>query len=206
MLMVVPPSRNKVTRAEFNVALTLVALSQRNMDVSIENVVAHKADLPPLALPGLDSVNFKTNNEVPPSPSRIHKSGGSTIDTADPWRSSLQTAINASEAHRELPSAAPTAAIGSTVPDTPTREDDLGWIMNSETINVTLQTEKEGFILKHTVYVVESPSRSSKVSRRYSDFWWLMETFHKKYPFRLLPSVPPKRLGGESMPWYVDNA
>lgn len=37
-----------------------------------------------------------------------------------------------------------------------------------------------------------------KVVRRYSDFYWLLESLQKKYPFRLLPILPPKRLSGMS--------
>lgn len=32
------------------------------------------------------------------------------------------------------------------------------------------------------------------VQRRYSDFTWLLSCLTKRYPFRLLPSLPPKRV------------
>ena len=33
--------------------------------------------------------------------------------------------------------------------------------------------------------------------RRYSDFVWLLDCLHKRYPFRILPLLPPKRVAGE---------
>ena len=36
------------------------------------------------------------------------------------------------------------------------------------------------------------------VSRRYSDFVWLLDCLVKRYPFRLLPSLPPKRVGPDA--------
>ena len=55
--------------------------------------------------------------------------------------------------------------------------------------------EKEGmFLFQHRNYEVGSIRRNSKVIRRYSDFVWLLECLHKRYPFRQLPLLPPKRM------------
>ncbi|KFY76117.1 hypothetical protein V499_04047 [Pseudogymnoascus sp. VKM F-103] len=65
-----------------------------------------------------------------------------------------------------------------------------------ENILVTLLPEKEGvFLFQHHNYQVHSPRRGSKVVRRYSDFVWLLDCLHKRYPFRRLPLLPPKRVG-----------
>jgi len=70
---------------------------------------------------------------------------------------------------------------------------------NEEYISVTLMPEKEGmFFFQHHNYEVSSPRRGSKVIRRYSDFVWLLDCLHKRYPFRALPLLPPKRVAGES--------
>lgn len=80
--------------------------------------------------------------------------------------------------------------------------------------------EKEGLVFKHTNYLIshtlkfsseyfipsDSNSKSTgqeqrnktnnnetKVIRRYSDFAWLVEALWKKYPFRLIPELPPKK-------------
>ncbi|KAI1134882.1 hypothetical protein F5Y05DRAFT_406271 [Hypoxylon sp. FL0543] len=67
--------------------------------------------------------------------------------------------------------------------------------MVEETIVVTLMPEKEGvFLFQHHNYEVTSSRRGSKVIRRYSDFVWLLDCLHKRYPFRALPLLPPKRV------------
>ncbi|RYP92146.1 hypothetical protein DL770_001727 [Monosporascus sp. CRB-9-2] len=64
-----------------------------------------------------------------------------------------------------------------------------------ENITVTLMPEKEGmFLFQHHNYEVTSARRASKVIRRYSDFVWLLDCLHKRYPFRALPLLPPKRV------------
>lgn len=66
-----------------------------------------------------------------------------------------------------------------------------------ENITVTLLPEKEGvFMFQHRNYEVKSARRSSSVVRRYSDFVWLLDCLHKRYPFRQLPLLPPKRVAG----------
>lgn len=66
-----------------------------------------------------------------------------------------------------------------------------------ETIVVSLMPEKEGlFFFQHHNYEVSNARRGSKVIRRYSDFVWLLDCLHKRYPFRALPLLPPKRVAG----------
>lgn len=67
-----------------------------------------------------------------------------------------------------------------------------------ENIIVTLLPDKEGvFMFQHHNYQVASSRRGSKVVRRYSDFVWLLDCLQKRYPFRQLPLLPPKRVGGK---------
>jgi len=62
-------------------------------------------------------------------------------------------------------------------------------------VTVGLLDEKEGmFMFQHRNYEVASVRRNSKVIRRYSDFVWLLDCLHKRYPFRQLPLLPPKRV------------
>ncbi|CAI6341226.1 unnamed protein product [Periconia digitata] len=64
-----------------------------------------------------------------------------------------------------------------------------------ENITITTIAEKEGvFLFQHRNYEVASTRRNSKVVRRYSDFVWLLDCLHKRYPFRQLPLLPPKRV------------
>ena len=76
--------------------------------------------------------------------------------------------------------------------------------------------EKEGLVFKHINYLIShtikyseeyvqndsnnnnnnnssSNNGETKVIRRYSDFAWLVEVLWKKYPFRLIPELPPKK-------------
>ena len=66
---------------------------------------------------------------------------------------------------------------------------------NEEVVTVTLLPEKEGmFLFQHRNYEVKSARRGSAVVRRYSDFVWLLDCLHKRYPFRQLPLLPPKTI------------
>lgn len=67
---------------------------------------------------------------------------------------------------------------------------------------MNLLDEKEGmFLFQHRNYEVASARKNSKVIRRYSDFVWLLDCLHKRYPFRQLPLLPPKRVASEYMLW-----
>lgn len=65
----------------------------------------------------------------------------------------------------------------------------------SEVVTITMLPDKEGmFMFQHRNYEVKSVRRGSTVVRRYSDFVWLLDCLHKRYPFRRLPLLPPKRV------------
>jgi sorting nexin-8 len=67
-----------------------------------------------------------------------------------------------------------------------------------EVITITSISEKEGMMFfQHRNYEVTSARRNSKVIRRYSDFVWLLDCLHKRYPFRQLPLLPPKRVASK---------
>ncbi|ANB14969.1 Mvp1p [Sugiyamaella lignohabitans] len=75
---------------------------------------------------------------------------------------------------------------------------------SKDTITITLAPEREGiFMFRHVVYNLEgtinyseysNTPKTFKVVRRYSNFLWLQDCLVKKYPFRLLAVLPPKRL------------
>jgi sorting nexin-8 len=70
-----------------------------------------------------------------------------------------------------------------------------------ETITITTIQEMEGtMFFQHRNYQVASARRNTKVIRRYSDFVWLLDCLHKRYPFRQLPLLPPKRVASEYHP------
>ncbi|CAD6886576.1 unnamed protein product [Tilletia controversa] len=78
----------------------------------------------------------------------------------------------------------------------------------SESTNVVVQ-----LFTQHNTYIISTPpsglvgladsaivqhhtdaGRQIEVERRYSDFTWLADILIKRYPFRCLPSLPPKRV------------
>ncbi|KAK5059815.1 hypothetical protein LTR84_009698 [Exophiala bonariae] len=64
-----------------------------------------------------------------------------------------------------------------------------------ESVIVSMLPEKEGmFLFQHHNYEVKTIRRGSSVVRRYSDFVWLLDCLQKRYPFRRLPLLPPKRV------------
>lgn len=66
-----------------------------------------------------------------------------------------------------------------------------------EIITINMLPEKEGmFFFQHRNYEVKSSRRGSSVIRRYSDFVWLVDCLQKRYPFRQIPLLPPKRVAG----------
>lgn len=68
-----------------------------------------------------------------------------------------------------------------------------------EFVTINLLNEKEGvFMFQHRNYEVKSTRRGSTVVRRYSDFVWLLDCLQKRFPFRQLPLLPPKRVSGMS--------
>jgi sorting nexin-8 len=58
-------------------------------------------------------------------------------------------------------------------------------------------------MFQHRNYEVASSRRTTKVIRRYSDFVWLLDCLHKRYPFRQLPLLPPKRVGSKYPPHSI---
>ncbi|KAK9236420.1 hypothetical protein V1525DRAFT_420427 [Lipomyces kononenkoae] len=71
-------------------------------------------------------------------------------------------------------------------------------------IRVSIIPEKEGvFMFRHVNYLLEGAAVPGadgtiarggyRVVRRYSDFVWLLNCLLKRFPFRILPLLPPKR-------------
>ncbi|KAG0230323.1 hypothetical protein B0O80DRAFT_441321 [Mortierella sp. GBAus27b] len=201
MNMVFAPTRSRITKSECSVALALVAMAQKNMELTIENLKAHRRDLPVPSLPGLENIDFGSSREnsgvysTSTIPKRHPINVGSSM--SDPWRNST---------YKGNGYPPPTAFIAS--PQLPTSESNASidpkailqeiphWFLNLDTIRISFAPKREGmFLFKHVNYIVESKSRQTTVIRRYSDFWWLLETLGKRFPYRILPNLPPKRLG-----------
>jgi len=94
-------------------------------------------------------------------------------------------------------------------PSPPTRSFGGGRVSGAgveENVVITLLPEKEGmFMFQHHNYQVSSARRNSKVVRRYSDFVWLLDCLQKRFPFRQIPLLPPKRVGVNGNHLAADN-
>ncbi|XP_076460047.1 sorting nexin-8-like [Babylonia areolata] len=65
-----------------------------------------------------------------------------------------------------------------------------------DNIKVELVPEKKGLILKHVEYEVTSQRFKTTVLRRYNDFVALYEMIVMRFPYRILPKLPPKKMLG----------
>ncbi|KAI9266067.1 hypothetical protein BY458DRAFT_556454 [Sporodiniella umbellata] len=169
---VVPAGAMYVTRNEFNTALALVGCAQKNMNVSLVTVYQHRNDLPIPLLPNLELVSMK---QARPKQSNYDD---------DPWQPSPGYSEESSKkkANGKKPA----------VHDKKSSE----WFSDLDQVSVTI-AEKEGFLFPHINYWVQSSQRQKSVRRRFSDFYWFWETLMKRYPFRLVPSLPPKKFSGK---------
>ncbi|CAJ0748088.1 12150_t:CDS:10 [Entrophospora sp. SA101] len=202
-----PVNSTRLNRGEFNVALALVALAQKNMDVSIDNLIERKHDLPEPILTNMESINFNRNlsfSTITSRPSSIP-----VLQDDDPW--AISSATNGIDIITSSPSTSAAIGIsGETMTSTfspiisntiisrfPSDSNGASTILPN--INRTLildDRESHWFLDAGIIKVKFAPEHEeSKVIRRYSDFWWLMECLVKRYPFRILPALPPKKIG-----------
>ncbi|CAG8594286.1 6103_t:CDS:10 [Acaulospora morrowiae] len=209
ILNLAAPANNdstRVNRGEFNVALALVALAQKNMDVSIETLIERKQDLPEPILTNLESINFNRNLSF----STISRPPPITaLQADDPWATPSTNGEHTSSSFTAEPISEfspPTRVIAPPVTRTLLREEDFQWFLDMDVITVKFAPEREGFLFKHVNYIVESQRLGTRVIRRYSDFWWLMECLVKKYPYRILPALPPKKIGVNGFYFTVDES
>ncbi|KAG2128543.1 hypothetical protein DEU56DRAFT_861385 [Suillus clintonianus] len=178
-------SRPRVSKLEFFVALALLALAQSGKDISVEQVAALAAEnnLPEPFL-NLDTLQPSTSAFSSPYPTYRQA-------TLDPW-SVPRFGSNGGGSDFATPRSATTinggaasSLAGSGLPKE--------WWKTQETVDVTIQGQ-QGFILnRYTVYEIIT-EHGTPVHRRYSEFAFLWDCLVRRYPFRLLPGLPPKRV------------
>lgn len=189
---ILPPS----TQENFNQALGLVALE---LGGSSDYV----------------TLQFKMNLGLPPLPDEVVTL---LMDEADPLTAQLKSAalddkwddMMADHSAISLEIEGPAAA--STPPDdgfvTKYVQDIRGRfkpLMGDDApVQIKKVPEREGLLFKHINYAISHELRlgqegPKRVVRRYSDFVWLLEFLLKKYPFRVIPGLPPKKFTGMSL-------
>ncbi|KAI9310557.1 hypothetical protein BX666DRAFT_1869510, partial [Dichotomocladium elegans] len=168
-----------LSRTEVNVALALLACAQNRLGLP-EPMLDNMFPSPPLSSRSTDPL--KLQHQEPSSPLAGSESSriNSTYPGMDKSEHSTPRVRSPELKHRKV-----TKTL-----------DTHKWFQHVEEIKITIAPEREGFIFKHVNYIVESQKRSSIVLRRFSDFWWLMEVLARRYPFRALPNLPPKKVGG----------
>ncbi|WVW79221.1 hypothetical protein I302_101187 [Kwoniella bestiolae CBS 10118] len=203
--------RSSLARQEFFCALALVALAQSSSEDDEITIERLSASIPNLPLPNLQSSSISNNSlSAPPTgydlsdPSSSSIPHGITPSTStgfNAWDTASRTNVFAD--HHPFGEGGQHVSSGYSANGSAFRSDGVldesqtGYWKNLERVEVVLKPEKEGWFLQK--YRVESDKRSSgPVSRRYSDFVWLLDCLIKRYPFRLLPSLPPKRLGPDA--------
>ncbi|KAG0302139.1 Sorting nexin mvp1 [Dissophora globulifera] len=163
MNIVVAPTRSRVTKSEVSIALALVAMAQKNMDVSIENLTAHREDLPTPNLPGLESIDFGSASDISAmystSASSKHHPVNIGSSISDPWRTSTLRGNVYPPPPSFLaspPNPSADSTTGSNDPEA-VRKEIHQWFINLDTIRLSFAPEREGmFLFKHTNYIVES--------------------------------------------------
>lgn len=191
----------------YNVYITLTEGLLRP-DLSIERVAALAQDNA-LPIPDLDlssvaaSTSAFTYPSSSPAPIRAPVPTRS-YTTEDPWNISKFANTPAGISG----SGSITNGVTSSISGTGLPKD---WWKRQEAVNVNILGQ-QGFILnRYLVYEVSTDvwllhsqmetvtefdfQRGAPVPRRYSEFVFLWEVLVKRYPFRLLPSLPPKRIG-----------
>uniref|UniRef100_A0A182NPV0 PX domain-containing protein n=1 Tax=Anopheles dirus TaxID=7168 RepID=A0A182NPV0_9DIPT len=78
-------------------------------------------------------------------------------------------------------------------------EDSTERELNEPHVSVKLIAEKKGLFLKHSEYEIKLKGTEKAVRRRYKDFVTLHRYLAEKYPYRLLPTLPPKQLMLDSL-------
>ncbi|XP_059555411.1 sorting nexin-8 isoform X3 [Myotis daubentonii] len=69
-------------------------------------------------------------------------------------------------------------------------------LLARDSVQVELIPEKKGLFLKHVEYEVSSQRFRASVYRRYNDFVVFHALLLQKFPYRMVPALPPKRMLG----------
>ncbi|KAJ2825898.1 Protein O-mannosyltransferase 2 [Coemansia erecta] len=210
---------DSLTQRDFNLALAMAALAQKNMSPTLESVMFHKEDLPLLNLDGVETLvsSSNGNSSMPPPP----RAGLEAPD--DPWSSApagadavasstaalgsvslaaggAETAsapANTGTAKKEQSRAAGRDSSASQTYVPAINMDELQWQLDKEDVSIKEAAEKGGIVFKHTNYEVSTRSFSSMVVRRYKDFDWISNYLVTRYPYRMHANIPPKGFPGK---------
>jgi sorting nexin-8 len=203
------------SKEEYATALVLIAQRQagEELDISKAKEALSNDRNSSLPVPNLDLTKLRASTFVFMSNTTDTKratkmsTSSSVSSTMDPWaasrdptsaagRSALDgmptsTAIGRSSTLRALDEQAETSQPHSQRPKSPLFSPVY---VNPNPTSVHLLPNLGGFLFfRHVLYLVKTPNCAG-VKRRYSDFVQLHDYLLARFPFRLIPPLPPKRL------------
>jgi len=179
----------RVGRGEFAVALALAALAQQGQECTIEAVVSRKTSPPEPSLPSVGN-----------RPRKVSLNG---VAASDPWASrgasaspEISTSNQLAQSHYPgADFATSPGGFGGETEDTEPAVWPATLERDREVVTVELDPELAGkWLGKFSLYHVGCQKRGTIVPRRFSDFAWLLGCLERRYAFRLLPTMPPKRV------------
>ncbi|KAF6761721.1 MVP1 domain-containing protein [Ephemerocybe angulata] len=189
-------SKPRVSKLEFFVALALVAQAQNGQDVSIEQVAALSSqNTLPEPILDLDKLQATTSTFVAPTPYRQNTIRPTPGYSDDPWSVNRYASLPPSQPFGSNTGLNPAATASTVSTVAGTGLPDFWW-KRQENVKVTLLGQ-QGFILNRYVVYEISTERGDTVVRRYSEFTFLWDCLMRRYPFRLFPALPPKRIGAD---------
>lgn len=213
-----PESSPKINRGTWNVAVALAAFAQKGSsedNLSLSLVDFSRNSLPHIAVAKYQSQLYRTEDSLSGNRSLSSAPFTGSYPFGSPSKSK-RTASTSDLAGANLGPSPPNGSLMGTTWQSPVDPSNYNPLAPN-TISVSLVPKREGTLFfRHVNYIVEGDLPNSivgkasgfqssngtsgathfKVTRRYSDFDWLLEALQKKYPFRLLPNLPPKRLTG----------
>ncbi|KAG9313037.1 hypothetical protein JVU11DRAFT_6477 [Chiua virens] len=188
-------SKPRVSKHELFVALALVALAQSGKDISIEQVAAlgteNNLPIPTLNLETLQPSSSAFGTPYSPYRQNTIRPSAPNYPAEDPWNIPRYGGIMGNPSDFNPPRSAPTVnGTSSTLSGTGLPKE---WWKKQETTSVTILGQQGHLLNRHTVYEITT-DRGPPVHRRYSEFAFLWDCLVRRYPFRLLAVLPPKRI------------
>lgn len=202
-------SSSHCSQDELFIAIALVAQAQAHQELSVQQAreaVTTEIDAP---VPELDVTKIQgsvlSRPVAGPDIDIAHHAMASSSE--DPW-DGMRNDGTAPGASNEIPSTpsmlqgssirggwgGPGKGNGGKAPQKGSARANSPRYIDPNPTSVSLLPELGGFLFfRHVLYLVKTPL-SSAVKRRYSDFVDLHEYLLARYPFRLVPPLPPKRL------------
>ncbi|KAI9305329.1 hypothetical protein BJ944DRAFT_265406 [Cunninghamella echinulata] len=203
-------SQQFISQDKFNLALALLACSQRGLDVSLDTIQQNREDLPIPQLDDFQQLNINASNSTTQVSSSVVSVSSLILDpqsvlesvsSIDSASSSLPSPLHAIYDHSSINSdndknkgAKKIHNINSKTNNKTVK--DYQWYLELDLITIKLIPQKQGRIFKHVNYLMKSQLNQTAVKRRFTEFYILWESLIKRYPLRIVPNIPPKKIQG----------